>query len=610
MSAAGELLMTLENLDIRLSVVDGNLRCNAPKGAITDDLRNAISRHKQELLAALAATEKNAAPADMVQPARPPLSASQERIWLLSQIDPAGHKTGNVQFAFQIHGQLDADALEKALSAIVGRHQVLATGCSTVNFSPVQEVHTAQAFNLPVADLTSLAEEEQAAQVDQAVQRCLLHDFKLDETPLLRAELLVTGRDSHVFLLVSHLFVFDGWSTAILLKELAALYEAFGAGRCDPLPPLSMQYGDFSRWQNQWFSRPEARRQKDYWIGQLRGAQLASIRYARGKLAADEDTRVAESTFVVPGFLADMLRNLARETGVTLYNVLFGAFQAWLHGYTGQSSIATGTIVSNRRLRETEAMIGSFANPILIKSSLVPGMSFRDLLLQTRQTLLEAFSHQDMPFEKFLAELEPQLRASPVFRTMFVLHQHRAIESAGFSLAGVQIEKAPLTKPHSKYDFELVMVDHSDSLSGTFFYKPEALSRCQAEDIKSNFLKALKIWAADPDGEIVPSGSGSAFSTSQASGSAAAPPVREPQRPRTETEARVLSLWRRLLCADSAGLLDGFAELGGHSLLAMALVAQVQDEFGIRMPLAELSRFPTAAEIAEMIDGVKTPAAG
>jgi acyl carrier protein len=602
-----EFLLELAALDVNLSVADGKLLCNAPKGAMTPALRESIQQHKPALLRLLAKTGARLTPGmgddDL------PLSFSQERIWLLSHIDPDNHVAGNVQFAFRLSGELAVEALEQTLNAVIERHAVLRTRCQTLDNRPVQHILPSLRFSLPVHDLVGLNERDQATAINAAAERCLMQPFDLGSAPLLRAELLRTKVDAHVFLLATHLYVFDGWSTALLFRELSRLYAAFRAGEASPLPPLpplAAQYADFAHWHRRWFEGAEAAKQRAYWLDTLRHAQLVTdLPLDRPRLPqAVHETACAE--FTLPGFLADAVRELSREMGATLFISLLAAFQTLLHGYTRQDAIASGTIVSNRRLAETEHMIGSFANNILIASVFGTGITFRALLDQVKKSSREAYAHQDIPFERLLDGLNPSLRVHPLFRVMFVLHQHQSIEGDGLALAGLTLQKTPLPKPRSKYDLELIMVDRNGVLSGLFEYNAGIFERATIDGMIAHFFRLLKQVTANPDlplaelPDLRKHGPGDHAAT-------AARPI-NPVAPATETEAALAALWQTLLGIENIGMHERFGDLGGHSLLAVRLMAAIRDMFKTEMTPTGLFDFPTIAELARFIDNNKAVA--
>jgi len=604
-NSAELFLSELQQLDVALSVTNGNLHCDAPKGVLTPVLRDRIKQHKPALLRLLtnrrdtATRERAKTLPSISRDGELPLSYSQERIWLLSKLDPDHHVTGNLHFAFRIAGPLDVPALEKTLNAIIERHEVFRVRCETIDNRPVQFVSAPIAFTLAVRDIRGLPAHDKAAVVTATAEQYALAPFDLAQAPILRTELLRTENDEHVFLLATHLYVFDGWSTAILFKALSRLYAAFHTGELAPLPPLTAQYADFAHWHRNWFEGDEASKQSHYWKEKLQDAQLVT------GLPLDRPrplTTVSESAhvdFTLPDVLAEAIRNLSQQAGSTLFIGLLAAFQTLLYCYTRQTHIATGTIVSNRRLAEAELMIGSFANNILIASDFHAGMIFKDLADQLSKASREAYAHQDLPFERLLGELNPNLNHHPLFRVMFVLHQHQSIQHTGLEFAGLTVQKLPDVKARSRYDLELVMVDRNSSLSGLFEYNADIFDRVTIEDLKDNFLLVLNKITDNPDLSLAELPS---FLKRQQPQDATTPNQTGRHTVlRTPLEARVAKIWQDVFGIEGIGAHDRFSDLGGHSLLAVKLVAALQEEFNKDIKPVSMFEFPTVAELANFI---------
>lgn len=605
MQSAQQLLTELNRLDIKLSLADGKLRCNAPKGAMTPALRDSIKQFKPALLQLLENQRQPESGANTGGTLTPiarngelPLSYSQERIWLLSKLDPANHFTGNIHFVFRISGLLDIAALEQALNTLIQRHEVFRIRCASVDNRPVQTVIPPIRFRLPLQDLSALSPQTKENTITATCENHALEPFDLAAAPLLRAQLLKTADRQYLFLLATHLYIFDGWSTAVLLRELSALYTAFQAGKPSPLPPLGAQYADFAHWHRQWFEGGEAARQSDWWLTKLRDAQLFTGLPLDHPRPSGASANSASVEFTVPTFLTDAFHSLSQQAGVTLFISLLAAFQSLLYAYTRQEKIATGTIVSNRRLAETEAMIGSFANNILIASDFSSGMTFHKLLQQVAKTSREAYANQDLPFERLLGKLNPGLTANPLFRVMFVLHQHQSQSgsTAGLVLADLQVEKLPDVKVLSKYDLELVMVEHGGKLSGLFVYNADIFEPATIEALRDNFFQVLKQVTATPELALTELPS---FATKPVSNnSLATSGTQEYTAPRTPGEAAITRVWQDVFGIERIGIHDHFTELGGHSLLAIRLLAALKQELDLDIRLGGMDTFPTIAELA------------
>ncbi len=611
MESAGQLLLELEKRDIRLSVDDGKLLCNAPKGAMTLVLRDSIKQYKPDLLRLLTSRTTPATSPTTLSDIRStgvlPLSFSQERIWLLSKLDPDNHFTGNIHFIFQLSGSLDITALEQALVALIQRHDIFRVRCATNGAQAIQTLALDTAFKLSVRDLRGLSTQEQKTAIHEATNRCALESFALETTPLLRAELLHTAEQEYLLLLATHLYLFDGWSTAVLFKDLSALYAALHAGNPSPLPKLETQYADFAHWYHQWLEGAEAQRQTAWWLDKLQNTQLVTQLPFDYPRASQTVSQSASVEFTLPTFLTEAMRNLTQQAGVTLFSGLLAAFQTLLYAYTRQEKMSIGTIVSNRRLSATENMIGSFANNILIPADLALGTTFRDLLKQIAQTTREAYANQDLPFERLLGKLNPNLTRHPLFRVMFVLHQHQsqAGSGTGLELTGVQVRKLPDAVVLSRYDLELVMVDRHAELSGLFVYNAALFKPSTIEQLKNNFLLVLRQITDNPQLALMNLPHFNSQTTLYNHPTNQQVTVEGYVAPRTPTEQAITRLWEDLLGLNQISVHDSFIDQGGHSLLAITLLAKLKAELEVDIPLCSLQEFPNIATLAEWVDQQK-----
>jgi len=608
MQSAEQLLSELKKLDVKLSLASGKLSCNAPKGVMTPTLREEIKYHKAKLLHILE-KRKNTLANGMVktlpQIARDgelALSFSQERIWLLSKLDPDNHNTGNIHFSFRIEGSLDVSALGKTINAIIQRHEVFRTRCQTINNRPVHSIVPEINFKLQVRDLTSLPSQQIEKVVATAVEQYIIEPFDLAKAPILRSELLKIKEHEYVFLLATHLYIFDGWSTAILFKELSSFYSTFHNNEPSVLAPLTAQYVDFSHWHRNWFESDEAAKQTSYWKQKLNNAQLVTHLAQNHRKPFKTSNETANIDFTLPSFLSEAIRKLSQKLATTLFISLQATWQTLLYCYTRQNNITTGSIVSNRRVAEVENLIGSFANNILISSDISAGTTFKELVNQVGKSSLEAYAHQDIPFERLLGELNLALSCTPLFRVMFVLHQHQSIENQGLELCGLKIQKIPDKKTLSKYDLELIMVDRNGVLSGLFEYNAGIFDRATIEKMKDNFFLILKKITENPELPLVelssffPGGQPSITVVTDHTSNT------EYVSPRTAIEFKIAKIWQDMFGIEKISVYDRFVDLGGHSLLAIKLVSILKDEFNVDIILVSLFEFPNIAELAEHID--------
>ncbi len=389
-----------------------------------------------------------------------PLSFAQQRLWFLDQLSPGG-SFYNIPSALRLRGELDVGALERSLTEVVRRHEVLRTTFSEVGGRPVQVIHDAERVELEVVDLTGLAEADREAEALRLAREEARRPFDLERGPLFRARLLRLGREDHVALLTLHHIVSDGWSMGVLVEEMASLYAAFQAGQPSPLAELPIQYADYAAWQRSWLVGEELERQLGYWREQLAGApSVLELPTDRPRPAVQTFSGSTESR-VLSADLSEGLRRLSRKEGVTLFMTLLAAWQALLSRYSGQEDIVVGCPIANRQRSEVERLIGFFVNTLVLRTDLSGEPSFRELLRRVREVSLGAFGHQDLPFEQLVEALQPvrDLSHSPVFQVAFVWQNAPLGE---LELPGLHLEPFGVSGGTAKYDLTLTMAEGSE----------------------------------------------------------------------------------------------------------------------------------------------------
>ena len=442
--------------------------------------RSKLSGNKQALLEKLMRGRATEIGGDRITPrARKdyvPLSFAQQRLWFLDQLE-AGSAAYNVPTAVRLRGSLNVKALERSLKEVVRRHEVLRTTFTVVEGQPVQVIGEGEEFGLSVLELAAgLSAEEREAEVQRLAQVEAAQPFDLRIGPLLRATLVRLSAEEHVALLTMHHIVSDGWSTGVLIRELAALYEAFTQGQSSPLPELPIQYADYAVWQREWLSGEVLERQLGYWREQLAGAP------AQLELPTDHARPAVQSfaggfeDFKVSRELSEQLRRLSRSEGTTLFMTLLAAFKLLLYRYTGQDDIVVGTGIANRNRHETEGLIGFFVNMLVLRTKLSGAESFRELLGQVREVALAAYAHQDVPFERLVEELQPErdLSRTPLFQVVFVL-QNAPLPR--LSLSGVELTAVEMSSEATHFDLMMSLEEREGELFGTLEYATNLFER-------------------------------------------------------------------------------------------------------------------------------------
>jgi amino acid adenylation domain-containing protein len=350
-----------------------------------------------------------------------PLSFAQQRLWFLDQLEP-GNASYNMRAAVQLSGALDVAVMAATLDEIVRRHETLRTTIRVQDSQPVQVVAPTLTLPLPLIDLSDWDEESRQRETKRFITQETSRPFDLAEGPLVRAGLVKLGPTEHVLVLTMHHIISDGWSRGVLVRELAALYGAFTAGKASPLPKLPFQYGDYAAWQRNWLQGQLLDEMVSYWKEQLKDLTPLALPTDRPRPAVQRYLG-AKRRVVLPPALSEKLWTLSRSQGVTPFMTLLAAFNVLLHRYSGQDDIAIGSPIANRKRAEIEPMIGFFVNTLVLRTDLAGDPTFRELLGRVRQVCQGAYAHQDLPFAKLVEELQPQreLNRSPLYQVMFVL---------------------------------------------------------------------------------------------------------------------------------------------------------------------------------------------
>jgi amino acid adenylation domain-containing protein/FkbM family methyltransferase len=385
------------------------------------------------------------------------LSFAQERLWFLDQLEP-GNPFYNVPLALRLRGRLDVGALEQSLHEVLRRHEVLRARFVAVDGTPVQIVRSVEECGVSLAeqavDLTGLPAAERASRVDALATAEASRPFDLADDLLLRVQLLHLQADEAVLLLTMHHIVSDGWSLGVLVHELGTLYETFQRGQPSPLAEPPLQYADFAVWQREWLTGGRLERQVAYWKERLAGIPPVLELPADRQRPPTQSFRGGSHRFEIGPELTATLRDLSRQHDATLFMTLLAVFASVLHRYTGQPDIVIGAPIANRTRREIEPLIGFFVNTLALRADVGADPAFSDLLRRVRETTLEAYAHQDVPFERLVDEIQPErdLSLNPLFQVMFAL-QNAPIEP--LVLSGLQVEA--LERPAVSALFDLVL---------------------------------------------------------------------------------------------------------------------------------------------------------
>jgi acyl carrier protein len=429
-----------------------------------------------------------------------PLSFAQQRLWFLDQLDP-GNTAYLIPSVQQLYGVLDSAALERSLEELVRRHEVLRTTFLVRADQPVQIIHPADTYRLPLVDLSGLEQEERVSEARQLAGKEARLSCDLTQGPLLRTRLLRLHSEEHVLLLTMHHIIADGWSNDVFYRELAALYRAFATGEPSPLPPLLIQYADFAVWQRQWLQGDVLTAHLDYWKTQLRDPLPILHLPTDRPRPPIQSFQGAVHYFRLSSPLSIGLKTLGQQEGATLFMTLLAAFLVLLHYYTGQDDIVVGTDVANRNRIETEGLIGFFVNQLVLRTDLAGNPSFREVLGCAREVALGAYVHQDLPFDRLVEVLKPErnLNRTPLFQVKFVLQNASERMQTLSQITTRLIEPERRT---AKFDLLLNISESDQHLFGCFEYSTDIFDVERIIRMIEHFETVLDQAVAHPDSRL------------------------------------------------------------------------------------------------------------
>lgn len=441
---------------------------------------------KRELLRRLLAEEAG----------RIPASSGQRRLWF---VDRLGTRAGayNVFQAVRLLGDLNIPALGNAINELIQRHEVLRTTFSVIDGEPIQVIHDAGSTLLEKTDLSGLSGTPQKDVLREITDEELTYPFDLGRGPMVRSRLLVLGATEHVLLFTLHHAIVDGWSLEVLFDELGLLYRAQCTGARSPLSPPSMQYGEFARWQRDWLCGTQVAAETAYWKQQLDGLVLLQMPTDRPRPAI-QTLAGAELTRRIPAELVRGIRALGQRQGTTLFMTLLAGFVVLLRYYSGQDEIVVGSPVANRGRRELERVVGFFVNNLVLRTRLSEADRFNEVLMQVRKVCLEAFAHQQVPFERLVEEIQPDrdLSRNPLFQVAFAL-QREALEA--LQLDGVESSRLPVNVQTTHVDLECHMIESQHGLTARLVYSTDLFDESTMVRFLEHYERLLASVAASPE---------------------------------------------------------------------------------------------------------------
>ncbi|MEU4159272.1 amino acid adenylation domain-containing protein [Actinoplanes sp. NPDC026670] len=427
-----------------------------------------------------------------------PPAFAQRRLWFLEQLS-TGNRAYLIPAVLRVRGRLDIALFRRACDEVMRRHEVLRAVFTEIDGQPRLVIRPQAPADLQIHDITVTDGVDE--QIHTHAESFFARGFRLADGPLLRFELLRVAGEETVVLLAMHHIISDQWSLGVLLREVLTLYAAFGAGRQSPLPELAVQYPDFALWQQQELGRQTENDGLDYWVRQLRGAPAElNLSLARPR-PPEKSYRGAALPVRLDESVVQRLRAFARQEGATLFMVLAGVFQALLGRLSGTDDIVIGTPVANRRLPELEPLIGLFVNTLPLRTDLSGDPTCRQLLERVRRVCLDAYEHQDVPFERLVETLKPErsLARTPIFQVGFALQN---VPFPAWNGAGLHVEPLTADAGTAKFDLELLLTDDADGVHGRLEYSLDLFDAPTAGRITQYLQRLLAAVADQPDQAI------------------------------------------------------------------------------------------------------------
>ncbi|HZN53850.1 MAG TPA: amino acid adenylation domain-containing protein, partial [Candidatus Polarisedimenticolaceae bacterium] len=429
-----------------------------------------------------------------------PLSFAQQRLWFLDQLEP-GSPAYNIPAAVRLRGRLNEATLDRCLAEVVRRHAILRTTFGAEGGRPFQRIGPDLPLPCRRVDLRGIPAVEREATLSALARDEARRPFDLAEGPLFRVVLARTAGDEHVLLVTMHHAISDGWSMGVFVREIGALYEAFTEGRPSPLAELPVQYSDFASWQRRALSGERLEDLLGYWRARLSGSPpILQLPTDRPRPAFQTHAGAYRST-VFPRSLGDRIVALGRREGVTPFMTFLAAFNVLLARHSGQDDIVVGSPIANRGRTELEGLIGFFANTIVLRTDLSGNPRFRELLARTRRTTLDAYAHQDLPFEQLVDEIQPERDRSrtPLFQVAFVLQNAPMPELA---LSGLEVAPLEMDSGTSKFDLTLCLAEGEEGWHASLEYSTDLFDAATAERMLARLRALLEAVVENPDARI------------------------------------------------------------------------------------------------------------
>jgi amino acid adenylation domain-containing protein len=486
------LMLRLQDIGCKIWAENDKLRIRTSKNALTDELKEEIQANKAEILAFLKAAKTQATLKEEI----PTLSAdspkllsfAQQRLWVLAQFQGLS-ATYNMPIALQLDGDLNIDALHSSLAYLLSRHDSLRMYFPTVAGQPQIALRNLDEIEvLTVQDCRNLDEGQYLQHLINAHAQ---EPFDLNTGPLFKAKLLQLQEQKSVLLINMHHIISDGWSMGVFVRELRQAYTAFTRGQTSNLSPLPIQYSDYAAWQRNWLQGEVLENQINYWKNQLGDAPPLLELPTDYPRPAEQSYRGDRLLYSLTPELSAAVKNFSQQQGVSLFMTLLAALNILLSRYSRQDDLCIGSPIANRTHSQTEGLIGFFVNTLVLRNQINSEQSFIEFLQQTRSSCLDAYAHQDIPFEVLVEKLQPERSMSynPLFQVMFALENN---ESPDLSLPGLEIEWVGVKGAIAKFDLTLMVMEYDNQLNCSWEYATDLFEKATIQRMAEQFEVLLK----------------------------------------------------------------------------------------------------------------------
>ncbi|MEH2135788.1 non-ribosomal peptide synthetase [Nostoc sp.] len=495
------LMLRLQNIGCRIWAEDDKLRIRTNKNTLTSELKQEIQTNKADILAFLNSAKATTTIAEEI-PALPDdapkyLSFAQQRLWLLAQLQGPS-ASYNMPMVLQLDGNLNIDALRSSFAYLLNRHTSLRMYFPTVAVNPQVAMPAAVNYAnldnievLAIQDYQNLDEYPQSSTIQNFIDVHVQEPFDLNTGPLFKAKLLQIKEQKYVLLINMHHIVSDGWSMGVFVREFRQAYTAFVQNQTPSLALLPIQYSDYANWQRNWLQGEVLETQINYWKHQLQDAPPLLELPTDYPRPALQSYRGARYLYSLTPELSAGIKALSQEQGISLFMTLLAALNVLLSRYSRQEDLCIGSPIANRTHSQTESLIGFFVNTLVLRNHIKSEQSFIELLQQTRQICLDAYSHQDIPFEFLVEKLQPERSMShnPLFQVMLALENN---ESPDLNLPGLEIQWLDFNCPFAKFDLTLLVIESDNQLNCSWEYATDLFEKSTIQRMAEQFEVLLK----------------------------------------------------------------------------------------------------------------------